>query len=87
MQVPTSDGKPRKSPDIRVLRCLGESCRAMLAYEVDSQNHLYVDLSGTARQDEDGSYFPCPTCGGRNYLESVEAAPGRRRSRVAVFRA
>jgi hypothetical protein len=77
--------KPRKAADIHVLRCLGQGCGGLLAYEVDSDQVLYVDLSWTARQGDGYSYFPCPKCGGKNVVEKVVLADGASRHRVARF--
>lgn len=79
-------GLPRKKAlDVRVLRCLNPSCRAMLAYEVTGDNVLYLDLSWTARSEGDMRYFPCPLCHGRNVLEETRDAAGAPRQRVARF--
>ena len=75
----------KKGADVNVLRCLGPGCRGMLAYEVDSENFLYVDLAWTAHQDGDTRYFPCPSCGGRNVVEMATDAKGAQRHRVTRF--
>ena len=75
----------KKGPDIRVLRCLNADCRGMLAYEVDSENVLYVDLAWTAREDSGGRFFPCPHCGGHNIVEPFTDAKGNSKQRVARF--
>jgi hypothetical protein len=61
----------KKAANVNVLRCLNPDCRGMLAYEVDSDNVLYVDLAWTARQDGATHYFPCPKCHGRNIVEEI----------------
>jgi hypothetical protein len=72
----------KKAADIKVLRCLNPDCRGMLAYEVNSDNVLYVDLAWTARRDADTCYFPCPKCHGRNIVEEVRDAAGALQHRV-----
>lgn len=57
----------------------------MLAYEVDSDNVLHVDLSWTAVRDGDKAWFPCPYCGGRNIVEPCVRPDGRPGHRVARF--
>jgi hypothetical protein len=87
-RVVTPEPKPaakKKAADIRVLRCLGPECGGMLAYEVDAENFLYVDLAWTAHQDGDTRYFPCPKCGGRNVVEAAVDAKGARRHQVTRF--
>lgn len=74
-------------PKIDVLRCLGETCNGMLAYEVTEGNVLYVDLAYTARRDGEVRYFPCPACGGRNVVEEFTDASGAIAHRVARFEA
>ncbi len=59
----------------------------MLAYEVDADNVLYVDLYYTARSDGAIHFFPCPKCGGRNVVEEVRDAKGQVRHRVTRFAA
>jgi hypothetical protein len=75
----------RKAADVHVLRCLGPGCRGMLAYEVDSENFLYVDLAWTAHRDGDTRYFPCPSCGGRNVVEPATDGKGAKRHKVTRF--
>jgi len=74
-----------KGPGIFLLRCLSPHCVALLAYEVDRDNFLYVDLAWTARHAGETAYFPCPRCGGRNVVETQTDAAGRRRPRVVRF--
>lgn len=57
----------------------------MLAYEVDANNVLYVDLHYTARRDGELRYFPCPKCGGRNVVEEIRDDKGRTRHQVTRF--
>ena len=75
----------KKGADINVLRCLDPACGGMLAYEVSSDNVLYVDLAWTARRDGDKRYFPCPKCGGRNIVEEFLDAKGVQKHRVTRF--
>jgi hypothetical protein len=75
----------KKGADIHVLRCLDPACRGMLAYEVNSENVLTVDLAWTAHRDGDIRYFPCPKCDGRNIVEEVRDAKGGVRHRVTRF--
>jgi hypothetical protein len=72
----------KKAADIQVLHCLNPGCGGLLAYEVDSQNVLHVDLSWTAREGPGYRYFPCPKCGGRNILEALPATHGVTRHRI-----
>jgi len=69
---------PAKAADIHVLHCLNPACAALLAYEVDSNNVLYVDLAWTAKSDGDMRYFPCPKCGAKNVVEPVSTDKGPR---------
>ena len=71
-----------KAADIHVLRCLNPACDALLAYEVDSHNVLYVDLAWTAKRDGDVRYFPCPKCGGKNVVEEIRNEKGQVRHQV-----
>jgi hypothetical protein len=73
--------------DIQVLRCLNPACNGLLAYEVDSNNVLYVDLAWTAERDGDQRYFPCPKCHGRNIVEPFETPQGRTKHRVVRWEA
>lgn len=75
----------KKGPDIQVLRCLDPACAALLGYEVNSQNVLYVDLAHTAASAGDERYFPCPKCGGRNVVEPFADDKGKTRHRVTRF--
>jgi hypothetical protein len=75
----------KKAADIHVLRCLSTDCRAMMAYEVTSENVLYVDLAWTAASDGDMRYFPCPRCHGRNIVEPFQDAKGATKHRVVRF--
>jgi len=65
----TPKPKLKKGADINVLRCLNPQCTGLLAYEVDSNNVLYVDLAWTAKTDGTVRYFPCPVCRGKNIVE------------------
>jgi len=84
MSSPASAPK-KKGPDINVLRCLNPDCRGMLAYEVNSNNVLYVDLAWTARDHGNTRYFPCPKCQGRNVVEEIRDDAGTLRHRVTRF--
>lgn len=77
--------KEAKGPSIFLLRCLSPQCEALLAYEVDRDNFLYVDLSWTARRAGETAYFPCPRCGGKNVVETLTDASRRQRPRVVRF--
>ena len=72
----------RKLADIHVLRCLNPECRGLLAYEVDSENVLYVDLAWTAKADGTFRYFPCPRCNGKNVVEALRTDKGQVKHRV-----
>lgn len=84
MSAPPKSPK-KKGADINVLRCLNPQCRGMLAYEVNSDNVLYVDLAWTAHRDGDTRYFPCPRCHGRNIVEEIRDAGGAIRHKVTRF--
>ena len=73
-----------KAADIHVLHCLNPQCDGLLAYEVDANNVLYVDLAWTATSDGDTPYFPCPKCGGKNLVEEIRTEKGVRH-RVTRF--
>jgi len=77
--------KQTKGPTIFALRCLSPNCNTLLAYEVDKDNFLYIDLSWTARHADAMDFLPCPGCGGKNVLESATDAKGARRPRVTRF--
>ena len=77
----------KKGVDINVLHCLDPGCSGLLAYEVDSDNVLYLDLSWTAHRDGDVLYFPCPKCGGRNIIEPFTTDKGKDTHRVVRFEA
>jgi hypothetical protein len=82
---PTTSTPKKKTTDIHVLRCLNPDCRALLAFEVDSENVLYVDLAWMARQEDGLHYFPCPQCKGRNVVEPFTNAKGKPGHRVTRF--
>jgi len=83
MTEPTTPPKPAaKAVDIQVLRCLNPECRGFLAYEVDSQNVLYIDLAWTARSDGNRRWFPCPKCQGKNVVEEFRNDKGQTKQRV-----
>jgi hypothetical protein len=77
----------KKTPSISALRCLNPDCRALLAYEVDDNNVLYVDLAWTARRAGELSYFPCPKCGGKNVVEETKNDKGAVVHRVTGWQA
>lgn len=84
MTAPTVTA-PAKAATVSVLRCLDPGCNALLAYEVEADNVLHVDLAWTARVANGVPFFPCPVCRGKNILEEI-AIPGRRpRHRVTRF--
>lgn len=70
---------PAKAPAITALKCLNPDCNGLLAYEVTTDNVLYIDLAYTACTDGDLRFFPCPKCGGRNVLEPAASKPGAMR--------
>ena len=74
--------KPKKAADINVLHCLNPQCNGLLAYEVDSNNVLYVDLAWTAQRVGPTSYFPCPKCHGKNIIEAFRSEEGQTKHRV-----
>lgn len=73
----------KKAATIWPLRCLNDGCRALLAYEVQAGNVLYVDLARTARQEGSMRYFPCPSCHGKNIVEPGTNEKGQPTHRVA----
>jgi len=75
-------GAAKKTATISALRCLNESCRALLAYEVNANNILYVDLAWTARREGDLAFFPCPSCHGKNVVEAETNEKGQQVHRV-----
>ena len=85
----TAPAKPaaKKAVDINVLRCLNPDCGALLGYEVNSDNVLYVDLAHTAAADGELRFFPCPKCGGRNVVEPFTDDKGRPKHKVTRFAA
>lgn len=78
----TAKAPAKKAADILVLRCLNPDCGGLLAYEVDSNNVLYVDLAWTAKHDGDRKYFPCPKCNGKNVVEEFRNEKGQVKHRV-----
>lgn len=82
--TPKAVAKPagKKAADISVLHCLNPDCRGLLAYEVDTDNVLHVDLAWTAHAAGDTRYFPCPKCGGKNIVEEFRDAKGQPKHRV-----
>ena len=80
--TPAAKSAGKKGPDISVLHCLNSACNGLLAYEVDSQNVLYVDLAWTATSDGRKRYFPCPKCGGKNIVEEIRSDTGQLKHRV-----
>ena len=74
-----------KAPDIQVLHCLNPQCGGLLAYEVDSNKVLYVDLAWTAKHDGTIRYFPCPKCAGKNIVEEFRTEKGQVRHKVTRF--
>ena len=84
---PISKPATKKAADILVLHCLNPACGGLLAYEVDSNNVLYVDLAWTAKQDNGTRYFPCPKCHGKNIVEEFHEEKGRLKHRVTRWEA
>ena len=74
--------KAKKAPDIFALRCLNPTCNGLLAYEVDANNVLYVDLAWMAKRDAGKCYFPCPKCHGKNIIEPVQTDKGATKHQV-----
>ena len=85
--IPTGKAAAKKAADILVLHCLNPECRGLLAYEVDGDNVLHVDLAWTATRDGGVRYFPCPTCQGRNVIEAVHDDQGRLKHKVVRWEA
>ncbi len=82
--TPNPAAKPvaKKAADITVLHCLNPRCGGLLAYEVDGDNVLYVDLAWSAHVAGDLRYFPCPKCGGKNIVEEFRDPKGQLKHRV-----
>ncbi len=74
----------KKALKVHVLRCRGESCDALLAFEENSEGFLLGNMIEVAENDGGQRYFPCPGCGGRNLVEEVEHQ-GKWRTRVFGF--
>ena len=72
----------KKAADVLVLHCLNPQCNGLLAYEVDSNNVLYIDLAWTAKTDGAVTYFPCPKCRGKNIVEAFSNEKSQVRHRV-----
>ncbi|MBI1813843.1 MAG: hypothetical protein HYR72_02565 [Deltaproteobacteria bacterium] len=85
METSAPKPAPKKGVDINVLKCLNPDCGGLLAYEVDSNNVLHVDLAWTAKADGAVRYFPCPKCDGRNVVEPFTDAKGKAGHRVTHF--
>ncbi len=79
--------KAKKAADILALHCLNPQCGGLLAYEVDSNNVLYVDLAWTAKTDGGTRYFPCPKCGGKNIVEELRNEKGQLKHKVSRWQA
>lgn len=75
----------KKAPRITALRCLNPACEGLLAYEVQADNVLYLDLAWTARREGEKRYFPCPKCGGKNIVEAFRSPDGKERHRVSCW--
>jgi hypothetical protein len=74
--------KAKKAAEVFALHCLNTACGALLAYEVDADNVLYVDLAWTAKHDAGKRYFPCPKCGGKNIVEELRNDRGQLKHKV-----
>jgi len=71
---------------VNVLKCRGESCDALLAYEETNEGYLLGQVLVLAEVDGQKRYFPCPKCGGRQLVEEYVHA-GKKRVRVCGFEA
>jgi DNA-directed RNA polymerase subunit RPC12/RpoP len=69
---------------VNVLKCRGESCQALLAYEETSEGYLLGQVLPLAEVDGQTRYFPCPKCGGRQLIEEY-VHDGKKRVRVCGF--
>ena len=84
---PVSDAPAKKKAiKVHVLRCGGESCRALLPFEETDEGLLLGTMIDVATRDGAVAYFPCPRCGGRNLVEEV-VYEGNKRTRVSGFAA
>jgi len=80
------DDRPQKAVKVQVLRCRGESCRGLLAFEETDEGYLLGQVLGMADVDADGRrFFPCPKCGGRLLVEEYVHSDGKLRVRVSGF--
>lgn len=83
MDTPAPKPAAKKAADINVLRCLNPACKALMGYEVNSENVLYVDLAHSAISDGGARYFPCPKCGAHNIVQEFTDDKGKVRHKVA----
>lgn len=78
----TASKKPQLKVD--VLRCRGDGCNALLAYEETDAGYLLGQAIELAEKDGSKRFFPCPRCGGRQLVEEF-VHDGKRRTRVCGF--
>lgn len=61
------------------MHCLNPACNALLPFEVEADATLLLDLRDCARRLGNTWYFPCPSCGGKNFLELPSEGQGKPR--------
>jgi len=69
---------------VHVLKCRGQSCGALLAFEETDRGYLLGQVLDLAVVDGEKRYFPCPKCGGHQLVEEYVHA-GKKRVRVCGF--
>jgi hypothetical protein len=83
----SSAGQQKKpQPKVNVLRCRGDGCAALLAFEETDAGYLLGQAIELAERDGAKRYLPCPRCGGRQVVEEF-VLDGKRRTRVTGFEA
>ena len=80
---PTDPGQ--KQVKVQVLRCRGETCKGLLAFEETDEGYLLGQVLELADVDGGKRYFPCPKCGGRLLVEEYVHKDGKLRARVYGF--
>ncbi len=71
---------------INVLKCRGEACNGLLAYEETNEGFLLGQALLLADEVDGKRFLPCPECGGRNLVEEKDVA-GKMRTCVIGFEA
>jgi len=93
IQTPAVNSPASDSPDpkpkaakvkVNVLKCRGEACGGLLAFEETDRGYLLGRVLELAVADGEKRFLPCPKCGGRQLVEEYEQ-DGKRRVRVTGF--